>query len=160
MIFLFSYFFFFKQTTAYELRISDWSSDVCSSDLGIMASRGYNGGGAGAALGATEATNYQYDPEYVWTYELYGRQELADGRLRLTANVFYADYKDYQLTFDRTPTDLADYDFVVDNADKVKTYGAERSEEHTSELQSLMRNSYAVFCLQTKKTHKTTTKRE
>src|SRR3546814_8578400 len=27
------YFFFFKQKTAYELRISDWSSDVCSSDL-------------------------------------------------------------------------------------------------------------------------------
>src|SRR3546814_20613768 len=26
-------FFFFKQTTAYEMRISDWSSDVCSSDL-------------------------------------------------------------------------------------------------------------------------------
>src|SRR3546814_8142677 len=111
------FFFFFKQKTAYEMRISDWSSDVCSSDLyeqekherhgggdagfykfevaldetyeaflpklglawhltpqatlGIMASRGYNGGGAGAALGATEATNYQYDPEYVWTYELY-----------------------------------------------------------------------------------------
>src|SRR3546814_5982237 len=29
-----------------------------------------------------------------------------------------------------------------------------RSEEHTSELQSLMRNSYAVFCLKKKKTHK------
>src|SRR3546814_356440 len=28
-------FFFFKQKTAYEMRISDWSSDVCSSDLGI-----------------------------------------------------------------------------------------------------------------------------
>src|SRR3546814_5013404 len=28
-----SYFFFFKQKTAYEVRISDWSSDVCSSDL-------------------------------------------------------------------------------------------------------------------------------
>src|SRR3546814_8242381 len=28
------YFFFFKQKTAYEMRISDWSSDVCSSDLG------------------------------------------------------------------------------------------------------------------------------
>src|SRR3546814_10243126 len=27
------YFFFFKQRTAYEIRISDWSSDVCSSDL-------------------------------------------------------------------------------------------------------------------------------
>src|SRR3546814_3613245 len=32
MLFLF-YFFFFKQKTAYEMRISDWSSDVCSSDL-------------------------------------------------------------------------------------------------------------------------------
>src|SRR3546814_9551826 len=28
-------FFFFKQKTAYEMRISDWSSDVCSSDLGV-----------------------------------------------------------------------------------------------------------------------------
>src|SRR3546814_7762271 len=28
-------FFFFKQKTAYELRISDWSSDVCSSDLSV-----------------------------------------------------------------------------------------------------------------------------
>src|SRR3546814_7836257 len=31
----FSVFFFFKQKTAYELRISDWSSDVCSSDLSL-----------------------------------------------------------------------------------------------------------------------------
>src|SRR3546814_1497640 len=31
------YFFFFKQKTAYEMRISDWSSDVCSSDLGGLA---------------------------------------------------------------------------------------------------------------------------
>src|SRR3546814_5995466 len=30
-------FFFFKQKTAYEMRISDWSSDVCSSDLGIVS---------------------------------------------------------------------------------------------------------------------------
>src|SRR3546814_4644218 len=29
-------FFFFKQKTAYEMRISDWSSDVCSSDLGAQ----------------------------------------------------------------------------------------------------------------------------
>src|SRR3546814_10077705 len=32
-------FFFFKQKTAYEMRISDWSSDVCSSDLSPVASR-------------------------------------------------------------------------------------------------------------------------
>src|SRR3546814_8655197 len=31
------FFFFFKQKTAYEMRISDWSSDVCSSDLRIGA---------------------------------------------------------------------------------------------------------------------------
>src|SRR3546814_19557452 len=32
------YFFFFKQKTAYEMRISDWSSDVCSSDLPLWLS--------------------------------------------------------------------------------------------------------------------------
>src|SRR3546814_5931217 len=32
-LFPFVFFFFFKQKTAYEMRISDWSSDVCSSDL-------------------------------------------------------------------------------------------------------------------------------
>src|SRR3546814_7305446 len=32
-------FFFFKQKTAYEMRISDWSSDVCSSDLAIGAAQ-------------------------------------------------------------------------------------------------------------------------
>src|SRR3546814_6408808 len=34
-----SFFFFFKQKTAYEMRISDWSSDVCSSDL-LLAQAG------------------------------------------------------------------------------------------------------------------------
>src|SRR3546814_11835199 len=32
------FFFFFKQKTAYEMRISDWSSDVCSSDLDCIVS--------------------------------------------------------------------------------------------------------------------------
>src|SRR3546814_4705813 len=36
MTFVFCVFFFFKQKTAYEMRISDWSSDVCSSDLTII----------------------------------------------------------------------------------------------------------------------------
>src|SRR3546814_3365548 len=36
----FVFFFFFKQKTAYEMRISDWSSDVCSSDL-LVISRNY-----------------------------------------------------------------------------------------------------------------------
>src|SRR3546814_17538152 len=40
--------FFFKQKTAYEMRISDWSSDVCSSDLPHLAATA--GAGAGRAL--------------------------------------------------------------------------------------------------------------
>src|SRR3546814_604307 len=36
VVFCFVYFFFFKQKTAYEMRISDWSSDVCSSDLPMV----------------------------------------------------------------------------------------------------------------------------
>src|SRR3546814_10878107 len=46
-------FFFFKQKTAYEMRISDWSSDVCSSDLNrrtFLTLAGF--GTLGAALGA------------------------------------------------------------------------------------------------------------
>src|SRR3546814_4863307 len=39
------FFFFFKQKTAYEMRISDWSSDVCSSDLWSISMSGrWNGG--------------------------------------------------------------------------------------------------------------------
>src|SRR3546814_1775405 len=42
-------FFFFKQKTAYEMRISDWSSDVCSSDLVGLGNRRVGGAGAGNA---------------------------------------------------------------------------------------------------------------
>src|SRR3546814_19987258 len=44
-MFISFFFFFFKQKTAYEMRISDWSSDVCSSDLGYgdRVYRGYDG---------------------------------------------------------------------------------------------------------------------
>src|SRR3546814_3413315 len=38
-------FFFFKQKTAYEMRISDWSSDVCSSDLHAVVAELHGGGG-------------------------------------------------------------------------------------------------------------------
>src|SRR3546814_5649843 len=37
---MYCFFFFFKQKTAYEMRISDWSSDVCSSDLALTKSAG------------------------------------------------------------------------------------------------------------------------
>src|SRR3546814_4795675 len=64
-------------------------------------------------------------------------------------------------SFDRHDLDLADKLLAhVEAADKVgrnpdlAEQGEDRSEEHTSELQSLMRISYAVFCLKKKKTHK------
>src|SRR3546814_19566347 len=44
-------FFFFKQKTAYEMRISDWSSDVCSSDLEGLAHRPREGVDRAVALG-------------------------------------------------------------------------------------------------------------
>src|SRR3546814_1040313 len=47
------FFFFFKQKTAYEMRISDWSSDVCSSDLQALGeiAAGHHTGGVTTALG-------------------------------------------------------------------------------------------------------------
>src|SRR3546814_2654253 len=42
IIFVFVFFFFFKQKTAYEMRISDWSSDVCSSDLRAGSVKGFS----------------------------------------------------------------------------------------------------------------------
>src|SRR3546814_8666125 len=52
------------------------------------------------------------------------------------------------------PFDSASADRLKDLLAAVAVYAAGRSEEHTSELQSLMRISYAVFCLKKKKTHK------
>src|SRR3546814_3581803 len=37
LLYVYYFFFFFKQKTAYEMRISDWSSDVCSSDLEVWS---------------------------------------------------------------------------------------------------------------------------
>lgn len=97
--------------------------------LGVVASRGYNGGGAGFTFdeGSGVFTNYQYDPEYATTLELFGRKQMLEGRLGLTANVFYSNYHDMQLTFDLTPNDQADFSFVVRNADRARSYGAELS---------------------------------
>src|SRR3546814_14385921 len=53
--FLFLVFFFFKQKTAYEMRISDWSSDVCSSDLLYVKFEGLNPTGSFKDRGMTVA---------------------------------------------------------------------------------------------------------
>src|SRR3546814_4320957 len=53
--FLFLVFFFFKQKTAYDVRISDWSSDVCSSDLLYVKFEGLNPTGSFKDRGMTVA---------------------------------------------------------------------------------------------------------
>src|SRR3546814_17158982 len=73
LVFYLFFFFFFKQKTAYEMRISDWSSDVCSSDLlpqvgvtmrrlipGVMAVF-LLGAGIAAAQPAAETSQAWYD---------------------------------------------------------------------------------------------------
>src|SRR3546814_4618804 len=101
------------------MRISDWSSDVCSSDLGVV--------GLTMALAAEMAPTVRVNsvspgpidtPMLKAEIEWFGgTQEVLDGAIN------------------RVP---------------LKRF-ASRSEEHTSELQSLMRISYAVFCLKKKK---------
>src|SRR3546814_5806134 len=50
-------FFFFKQKTAYEMRISDWSSDVCSSDLPRSGRRKPAGPGGGGRKNASQGVD-------------------------------------------------------------------------------------------------------
>src|SRR3546814_5708365 len=121
-------FFFFKQKTAYEMRISDWSSDVCSSDLSAV----------------------------FWSTAGYGPLAMArncpTGRRR---------------SISARPTGCRAISIGVSNiCSPLKTRPCmircwtRRSEEHTSELQSLMRISYDVFCLKKKKQRIKTTRKK
>lgn len=87
--------------------------------IGVKVARGYNPGGAGISFIPPFAT-YEYDTEYVWSYELYHRWISPNNRLKLRTNLFYNDYKNLQLPY---------YNIfgspVIDNADKAVTYGVE-----------------------------------
>src|SRR3546814_9991970 len=105
------------------MRISDWSSDVCSSDLRAHAGIEPGPGIANAGIGAECR-----------------REVLGEKRLELVVEL--VDPKIDRLGAAHQPVDLG----------KLLAKSIElRSEEHTSELQSLMRISYAVFCLKKKK---------
>src|SRR3546814_7406947 len=114
---------FFKQKTAYEMRISDWSSDVCSSDLGQPGRRDGDAGGRGRGRLARRLT------------------APADGAERCRRRGGGALPR------------LLPEDRLRSRSARRCRFGDLRSEEHTSELQSLMRISYAVFCLKKKKHH-------
>src|SRR3546814_19477752 len=57
-------FFFFKQKTAYEMRISDWSSDVCSSDLAEGAEQHDRDRDGGNDRGAPVLQEQEHDEEH------------------------------------------------------------------------------------------------
>src|SRR3546814_9489869 len=125
--------FFFKQKTAYELRISDWSSDVCSSDL---ANPVFSIPFANLRTVARLFPRYAGDPCVGATN---------------SATITQCTAKGYRGAYDsNNPANLQGGYFFGGNANIAAERGKTRSEEHTSELQSLMRISYAVFCLKKK----------
>src|SRR3546814_3381031 len=97
------------------MRISDWSSDVCSSDLGCFATPGMAPIIAGYSVCPIIATD---DFFILPAFEFRARQLLQEENI--CPEKLYAHFSSTRMR---------------------------RSEEHTSELQSLMRISYAVFCL-------------
>src|SRR3546814_4534157 len=125
------FFFFFKQKTAYELRISDWSSDVCSSDLftDTLPSCFCGPYGPVTGLGMKHSG---------WVCGL--------AQVPLPKSIAF-DRVTSECSYTR-PTPTENRSLRSSEAASVR-----RSEEHTSELQSLMRSSYAVFCLKKKKRH-------
>src|SRR3546814_10435258 len=125
-------FFFFKQKTAYEMRISDWSSDVCSSDLVSLALSPRK-----TASRSSTPMAIASSPEEI-IMSAAARQRLSFLDRYLTLWIFLAMGLGVLLgsSFKGLPAAI----------DAMSV----RSEEHTSELQSLMRISYAVFCLKKK----------
>src|SRR3546814_5211106 len=136
-------FFFFKQKTAYGMRISDWSSDVCSSDL--VLSRSIAEQAIFPAVDPLDSTSRILDATVV-----------GDEHYQVARRVqeTLQSYKSLQEIIAILGMDeLSEEDkLTVTRARKLQRF---RSEEHTSELPSLMRISYAVFCL--KKKNQTTT---
>src|SRR3546814_10218699 len=123
-----SFGFFFKQKTSYELRISDWSSDVCSSDL-------HRRDGLEVLVEGRDA-----HPRL--------RRQLGDGDRLLEVALQAADGAIDLLQPALAVGDLPEAHALIGADQAVEDLA--RSEEHTSELQSLMRISYAVFCLKKK----------
>src|SRR3546814_5292713 len=128
-------FFFFKQKTAYDMRISDWSSDVCSSDLQPLRMQ-------------SDALRYfcrsAFSPV---AYTPLGKTMAA------ACEVFENVTRRYRKP-DWNIDEVSISGHAVPVEPEVVRSRLFRSAEHTSELQSLMRISYAVFCLKKKIIHK------
>src|SRR3546814_7663953 len=112
------------------MRISDWSSDVCSSDLLVVSAT------PKGVVFIDETTEVELLSEY---------QEPQETR---RTDVTYDDLGGLGDTIDQLREMV---ELPLRYPELFRRLGVDRSEEHTSELQSLMRISYAVFCFQQKK---------
>src|SRR3546814_4718687 len=123
------------------MRISDWSSDVCSSDLRERLHLEFHRVTLRSPVASRRFTLRRWRSNPVaWPTRDIGSQtgkSSATSR-RNMLNIAWPAV----LVLPALPDAAA------------KVLQVDRSEEHTSELQSLMRNSYAVFCLKKKKTTK------
>src|SRR3546814_2082925 len=118
------------------MRISDWSSDVCSSDLHFRAS--------GFGIGFMSRFMLKLAPDLVEFGLHHARRhfEVVIGRELVKQLALHIGARKTIMLL----LDLA-FQQIAELLQALKT---KRSEEHTSELQSLMRISYAVFCLKKK----------
>src|SRR3546814_6464001 len=110
------------------MRISDWSSDVCSSDL----------------------AQRQILRDAISTSSMAPQDERSFLTMPLYHNDDQTMLKDSVAPFVAEQAPVSHLRSLRDSADATGF----RSEEHTSELQSLMRITYAVFCLKKKTTHR------
>src|SRR3546814_4436620 len=119
------------------MRISDWSSDVCSSDLNVtlVVKQGdiTVGGNTTVNMGGNKVTNIAKGEAGTDAVNVDQLTDLADKPLTFTA--------DSGADLDRKLGEKVG----INGADSNISTETTRSEEHNSELQSLMPNSYAVF---------------
>src|SRR3546814_9609416 len=81
-LFFLCFFFFFKQKTAYEMRISDWSSDVCSSDLPVMLGT--------ALLAWSLGLRHAVDADHIAAIDNATRKLMQDGQQPLAVGFWFA----------------------------------------------------------------------
>src|SRR3546814_3009654 len=129
------------------MRISDWSSDVCSSDLHLLGGREVIAGHGQGADGAEREAHH--DPVRAAPAHEQDRLARPDAFAQQSAGQPAGAVRQFceGPALDCAPLHGKQCGMGAEVLDL-----AERSEEHTSELQSLMRISYAVLCLKKKTT--------
>lgn len=91
--------------------------------VGGLINRGFNPGGVSVDFVYGTAT--PFEEETVWNYEIFGRANLFDDRLTVSANVFYSDYHDAQRYFQTTLPGSTINQIVTLNAERSHAYGVE-----------------------------------